>query len=62
MHILDPEEFVASAIAYPGSTEDVQKIILWANKYKVPIFPISLGRNCKWTHPPPSLNLVDFLI
>lgn len=46
MHILDDEELVASAVVYPGSTADVQKIVLWANKYRIPIFPISIGRNC----------------
>ncbi|KAJ9404504.1 CAZyme family AA4 [Paecilomyces variotii] len=45
MHILDDEELVASAVVYPGSTADVQKIVLWANKYRIPIFPISIGRN-----------------
>jgi FAD/FMN-containing dehydrogenase len=47
MPILDDEELVASAVVYPSSTEDVQKIVLWANEYYVPIFPISMGRNCK---------------
>ena len=46
MTILDEEEFVASAVVYPGSTEEVQQIVGWANKYRVPIFPISMGRNC----------------
>ncbi|KAF3762805.1 FAD-linked oxidase-like protein [Cryphonectria parasitica EP155] len=45
MTVLDEEEFIASAIVYPGSTEEVQKIVLWANKYLVPLFPISMGRN-----------------
>lgn len=45
MTIVDEEEFVASALVYPGSTEEVQKIVLWANKYLIPIFPISMGRN-----------------
>ncbi|RAO74057.1 uncharacterized protein BHQ10_010069 [Talaromyces amestolkiae] len=45
MHVLDEEEFIASAVVYPGSTEEVQKIVLWANNYKIPIFPISIGRN-----------------
>jgi hypothetical protein len=48
MHVLDEEEFVASAVVYPGSTEEVQKIVLWANEYKIPIFPISIGRNRKF--------------
>ncbi|KAK3306379.1 uncharacterized protein B0T15DRAFT_527077 [Chaetomium strumarium] len=45
MTILDEEEFVASAIVYPGSTEEVQQIVHWANKHRIPIFPISMGRN-----------------
>lgn len=45
MPIFDAEEFVASAVVYPGSVEDVQTIVLWANKHLIPIFPISLGRN-----------------
>lgn len=45
MTILDEEELVASAVVYPGSTEEVQKVVLWANKYLIPIFPISMGRN-----------------
>lgn len=47
MTILDEEEFVASALVYPGSTEEVQKVVRWANKHLIPIFPISMGRNCK---------------
>jgi len=46
MTILDEEELVASAVVYPSTTEEVQQIVLWANKYRVPIFPISMGRNC----------------
>lgn len=45
MPVLDEEEFVASAIVYPASTEEVQKVVYWANKYLIPIFPISMGRN-----------------
>lgn len=45
MHVLDEEELVASAVVFPGSTEEVQKIVLWANEYKIPVFPISIGRN-----------------
>lgn len=46
MPILDDEELVASAIVYPESTEEVQKVVVWANKHRIPIFPISIGRNC----------------
>ncbi|KAI8628720.1 vanillyl alcohol oxidase [Xylariaceae sp. FL1651] len=45
MYIIDEEELVPSAIVYPGSTEEVQQIVGWANKYHIPIFPISMGRN-----------------
>ena len=56
MTILDDEEFVASAVVYPGSTEDVQTVMRWANKHLIPIFPISMGRNCRT--PSPSLITV----
>lgn len=46
MTILDEEEFVASAIVYPGSTEEVQQVVQWANRHRIPVFPISMGRNC----------------
>lgn len=35
----------ASAVVYPGSTEEVQQVVTWANKHKIPIYPISQGRN-----------------
>lgn len=58
MTILDEEELVASALVYPGSTEEVQKVVRWANKYLIPIFPISMGRNRTFfqCQPFPSLN------
>jgi hypothetical protein len=45
MPILDSEEFIASAVVYPGSVNDVKVIVKWANKHLIPIFPISIGRN-----------------
>ena len=36
---------VCSAIVYPASTEEVQAVVLWANKHTIPIYPISMGRN-----------------
>ena len=41
----EPEERVASAAVAPASVEDVQKIVRIANHYKVPLYPISTGRN-----------------
>ncbi|KAH9884421.1 hypothetical protein F4778DRAFT_557799 [Xylariomycetidae sp. FL2044] len=45
MYVIDDEELVPSAIVYPGSSEEVQKVVLWANKHYIPIAPISMGRN-----------------
>ncbi|KAJ5890035.1 hypothetical protein N7504_010845 [Penicillium tannophilum] len=45
MAITDEEELIASAVIYPGSTDDVQRIVRWANKYLIPLHPISMGRN-----------------
>ncbi|KAJ5377209.1 uncharacterized protein N7496_004618 [Penicillium cataractarum] len=45
MAITDEEDLVASAVVYPASTDEVQKIVHWANKYLIPLHPISMGRN-----------------
>ncbi|OAG08605.1 FAD-linked oxidase-like protein [Paraphaeosphaeria sporulosa] len=45
MPLFDFEEFIASAVVYPGSVEDVKLIVKWANKHLVPLFPLSIGRN-----------------
>jgi FAD/FMN-containing dehydrogenase len=50
MNVIDDEEFVASAVVYPSSVEEVQQIVLWANAHLIPIFPISMGRNRTSTH------------
>ncbi|KAH8899885.1 glycolate oxidase [Thozetella sp. PMI_491] len=44
-HIVDQEELVSSAVVFPGSAEEVQQVVRWANKYSIPIYPISIGRN-----------------
>lgn len=44
-HVIDQEDLVCSAIAYPSSTAEVQAIVKWANKYGIPLWPISMGRN-----------------
>jgi (+)-pinoresinol hydroxylase len=41
----EPEELVASAAVAPASTEQVQQIVRIANRYKVPLYPISTGKN-----------------
>ncbi|KIW69393.1 hypothetical protein PV04_05272 [Phialophora macrospora] len=44
-HIVDQEELICSAVVYPSSTAEVQTVVRWANKHKVPIYPVSMGRN-----------------
>ncbi|KIY02775.1 uncharacterized protein Z520_01240 [Fonsecaea multimorphosa CBS 102226] len=44
-HIADQEELICSAMVYPCSTDEVQTVVRWANKHKIPIYPISMGRN-----------------
>jgi (+)-pinoresinol hydroxylase len=41
----EPEERVASAAVAPDRVEQVQQIVRIANQYKVPLYPISTGRN-----------------
>lgn len=43
--LFEQGDTVSSATAYPGSVEDVQAIMRWANKREFPVFPISIGRN-----------------
>ncbi len=44
-YVLEKETFLASGVAVPGSTEDTAAIVKIANKYLVPLWPISRGRN-----------------
>jgi hypothetical protein len=44
-YILDQKDLVASAVVRPGSTEEVQGLVRIANKYKIPIWITSIGRN-----------------
>jgi FAD/FMN-containing dehydrogenase len=41
----EPEERTASAALAPSSTEEVQQIVRIANRYRVPLYPISTGKN-----------------
>ena len=41
----EPEERVASAAVAPDTVEEVQKIVKTANEYKIPLYPISTGKN-----------------
>ena len=41
----EPEERVPSAAVAPASVEQVQQIVRIANKYKIPVYAISTGKN-----------------
>jgi len=41
----EPEERVASAAVAPDNVEEVQKVVKIANQYKIPIYPVSTGKN-----------------
>ncbi len=41
----EPEERVASAAVAPATVKEVQQVVKVANQYKVPLYPISTGRN-----------------
>ena len=41
----EPEERVASAAFAPASVEQVQAVVRIANRFRIPIYPISTGRN-----------------
>jgi (+)-pinoresinol hydroxylase len=41
----EPDELVAAAAVAPDNVEEVQKVVKIANHYKIPIYPISTGKN-----------------
>ena len=41
----EPDELVASAAVAPDGAEQVQAVVRIANKYKIPIYPVSTGKN-----------------
>lgn len=46
VYALDQESyFVNSAVCSPGSVEQVQSVVRWANKWLIPIYAVSMGRN-----------------
>ncbi len=52
----EEEERVASAAVAPDGVEEVQAIVRIANTYKIPIYPISTGRNLGYGGPAPVLS------
>jgi len=41
----EPEERLASAAVAPSTVEEVQAVVRAANQYRIPLYPISTGRN-----------------
>jgi 4-cresol dehydrogenase (hydroxylating) len=52
----DPDEYIAAAAVAPDNVEEVQKIVRIANRYKIPLYPISTGKNLTYGGPAPSLS------
>jgi len=51
-----PNELVPSAAVGPDSTEQVQGIVRAANKYKIPLYAISTGKNFAYGGPAPNVR------
>lgn len=52
----ESEERLASAAVAPATTEEVQAIVRTAAKYKIPLFPISTGKNLGYGGSAPNLS------
>lgn len=52
----EPEERLVSAAVAPSTVEEVQKVVRTANTYKVPIYPISTGKNLGYGGSAPNLS------
>ncbi|MFS8606586.1 MAG: FAD-binding oxidoreductase [Gammaproteobacteria bacterium] len=53
----DPEEeLLPSAAVAPASVEQVQAVVRAANRHRVPLFPISTGKNFAYGGPAPSMR------
>ena len=54
--MLADEQFLASAVVTPGSTEEVQEVVRIANRHGIPLSPISTGKNNGYGGPSPRLT------
>ena len=55
----EPEERIASAAVAPSSTEQVQQIVRIANRYHVPLYAISTGKNLGYGGSAPAYSGAD---
>ena len=53
---LAEDELLASAAVAPTTVEQVQAIVRTANTYKIPLYPISTGKNFAYGGPAPNLR------
>lgn len=51
----DPDERVASAAVAPENAEQVVRLVKVANQYRIPIYPVSTGKNLGYGGPAPAL-------
>ncbi len=52
----EPEERLASAAVAPSTVEEVQAVVRAANRYRIPIYTISTGRNLGYGGSAPALS------
>jgi 4-cresol dehydrogenase (hydroxylating) len=52
----EPDELLASAAIAPDGVEQVQKVVRIANRYKIPIYPVSTGKNLGYGGSAPVLS------
>ncbi|MGF1655076.1 MAG: FAD-binding oxidoreductase, partial [Actinomycetales bacterium] len=53
--VLDPAHLAPSAVVQPASVEEVREVVRTANAHRVPLSPISAGRNLGYGGPAPRL-------
>jgi 4-cresol dehydrogenase (hydroxylating) len=52
----EPDERLASAAVAPDTVEQVQQIVRIANQYKIPLYPVSTGKNLGYGGSAPNLS------
>ena len=52
----EPEDRVASAAVAPYTVQEVQAVVRTANRYRIPIYPISTGKNLGYGGSAPNLS------
>ena len=52
----EPEEKIASAAVAPYTVEEVQAVVRTANRYRIPLYPISTGKNLGYGGSAPVLS------